>query len=209
MTQIEDAMHHIAKLPGANVDWGFGQDRNVLRKQYEFRIGEEISDLYIEGKLESYQDFLSDLKTWTYPHKIPEDYLDFLDLYGGLLIEKTEYTLMVNGFGPMCYEWYLPLIPEESSTEPSRDGLLQIGRLEFTDFRQDSQSVLFFIDLAGQFQQNSILGIGSWREENLSITQIITNPPAYSSAWKILANSFTEWIELVKETQGTFGYVKT
>lgn len=206
MRQIVEAVRQIAGLPGANIDRGFGQGRDAVRQQLELLMEGNVSDLVLDGQFEDHQDHLKELQAWVLPYRIPDDYLYFIDLYGGMLIETMAFTLMVFGLGPMCYEWYMPLIPEETATEPSQDGLLHIGRLEFNNPGQDFPAVLFFIDLAGIFQRDSILGMDTRGTGDLSVAQVIAERSKYSSQWKILANSFAEWLELVVQTQGALGY---
>jgi hypothetical protein len=206
MQQVEEAMYRIARLPGANVDRGFGRGRDAVRQQLELLMEEEVSDLLLDGQFEDHQDHLKELQAWVLPYRIPDDYLYFIDLYGGLRIKTAEHIFVVNGFGPMCHEWYLPLIPEESPSEPGQNGLLYIGRVEFNNPEQGFPAVLFFIDLAGIFQQDSILGMETRGTGDLSVAQVIAERSKYSSQWKVLANSFAEWLELVVQTQGTLGY---
>lgn len=206
MIQIEGMLQYIATLPGAKVDRGFGQGQEVVRKQYELLLGEEISDLYLEGKFVNYHDTMSDIRTWVLPYTLPEDYEFFLEFCGGFVIKRQEYTLVMDGNGPMCEEWYSYLRGDGFATEPSQDGMMQIGQLQFRDSLRDWSTILFFLDFAGRFQKNSIIGVGPWADENIDIHHIIVDPASYESKWKILAKSFTDWLDLIVETQGSVGY---
>jgi hypothetical protein len=206
MEQIRDILHRIGALPGAQVDYGFGKDREAVRQQFEELYGEHFSDLSLDAQFVDHQETLNDFYAWILPYQLPNDYRAFVDYYGGFLIETAGHTLMVNGFGPMCYEWYEPLVPEESATDPSQDGLLGIGWLEYDDGRGRIAHILLCLDLAGRFQRASVVGIRTDDVGAPSISQIGTDPARYRSEWKILAKSFTEWLALVEQTQGQLGY---
>jgi hypothetical protein len=162
MDSVVHAVNMVMSLTGTQVDRGFAQGYEVVREQFELRIGEPLSDLYIDGKYLDYHDTLTELQTWIQPYQFPDDYLFFLQFYGGFVIESESYVLSAHGVGPMCEEWYSYLHGDESATEPKRDGLLHIGHLEFNDPARDYPTILFFIDLKGQFERGNIIGIGPW-----------------------------------------------
>jgi hypothetical protein len=209
MEQLANILHRIAALPGANVDYGFGQDREAVRRQFELLYDETFSDLSLNGAFTDHQETMDAFYAWIRPELLPDAYRAFIEHYGGFRIQTTNSILVVRGFGPMCYEWYEPIVLEESATEPSQDGLLDIGRLHFEDHHGNMSTIVLGLDLLGSFKQASVLGIGSRHPGKPSIYQISANPSLYHSEWNILANSFLDWLALVEQTSGRLGYLET
>ena len=206
MDAVIHAVNRIGHLSGAQVDRGFGQGYEVIREQFELLVGEPLSDLYIDGKYIDYHDTLTELQAWIQPYQFPDDYFFFLQFYGGLAVERDTYTLVADGIGPMCEEWYSYLCGDGRATDPNHDGLLQIGRLEFNDAARDYPEILFFLDFAGVFERGSIIGIGPWRDGDPDIAEIIGHPQQCRHIWKILAKSFTAWLEMIASTEGRLAY---
>lgn len=201
MDTLGASIMRIEQLPGAQVDRGFGQDREVVRQQYMLRHNRSVSDPELESKMDMYPDFLHDLQTWLQPYQLPSEYRTFLDLYGGLLLQTTTSVLVVNGFGPMCQRWYEPVDPHETVTDPGRDGVLEIGHIQFSH-----TTVVFCIDLAGKFQRGSVVGVGPWSVGDPEIAAILANPADHATFIRVLAPSFTDWVAAIADTGGIVGY---
>jgi hypothetical protein len=209
MEHIPAILHRIAALPGAQVDFGFGQDREAVRHQYELLDGEAVSDLFLDARFDDHQEIMNDFYAWILPYHLPDEYRAFVGQFGGFLIQTADHTLMVKGFGPLCYEFYEPLVPEEAVTDPRQDGILDIGWLEYADGLGGFTHIVLCLDLAGAFQRASVFGIRTQSVDAPSIRQMSIDPTNYGSEWKILAKSCTEWLELIEQTHGHLGYLDT
>jgi hypothetical protein len=85
--------------------------------------------------------------------------------------------------------------------------LLKVGHLSFRRGKLKYYHVYCFHDLANNVQQNCVFGVGPFSFENISPETIIEDLQHYKNEWKIMANSFSEWLELVAKSKGAFGYV--
>ena len=154
------------------------------------------------------------------PYQLPDDYLFFLEYYGGLTIESTTGVVFsAFGVGPEGESPYGNVVSYNLTRRELDFGRLYIGSWEGLACLTEEQSRLveeskkageynpfddkypdhywfreFHLDLAGIVQEHSIIG----PKENTQSAQ---------STWLKVANSFTEWVEQAAETEGTFGCV--
>jgi len=67
---------------------------------------------------------------------------------------------------------------------------------------------LYCLDLANVIQSNAIIGIKSDVTENFNdYSEVINNLDKYQGIWKVVANSFTEWLELMAQNENAFGFL--
>lgn len=203
---VRKAVEHIQRIPGAYVDCSFRQGRDKVLKQLNERSGRDEKDL-LDASIRDIQNTIVELIQEAAPYHIPDDYIFFLEFYGGLAIDKDNYRFSVFGVGPMVEEWYASVVSDVAFSEPGKSGVLSLGRMSFRTGEYQFQYVTFFLDLAGILQENCVIGIGPWGKEELTSFTIIKDIHAYPGMWRKIANSFTEWLEQTSETQGSFNYI--
>jgi hypothetical protein len=206
MNAIEDIVERIRRLPEAYVDRSFGQGRDAFLRQLEQRTGrDEVAsvDLYIEGS----RNTITGLVQKIAPYHIPDDYIFFLEYYGGLFIKGDHYSLSVLGTGPMVEEWYSSVNSDDALHEVRQYGFLTLGSLGFGEHpNYRFQEVTFFLDVAGNVQKHCVIGVGPWGQETPTPVDILKDIHAHPDQWRKATDSFTEWLEQAAETNGAFGY---
>jgi hypothetical protein len=161
----------------------------------------EMSD--VDADITEVQEALTTLHAWVAPHRLPDDYVFFLEFYGGLSIKIPRYHyLFVFGLGPMADEWYDFIMGDDALCE---NGFLLVGTLAFKGERLD-QYVHFFLDLSGIIHQYCVIGMESPKPTGASLVPILQNPHAHPGRWAKHGDSFTEWLERLAATKGAFGY---
>jgi hypothetical protein len=168
-------------------------------------MGEDASrsvDIFIENS----QNAIPELTQTAAPHSIPEDYIFFLEFYGGLAIESDDCYFSLLGIGPMVEDWYAAVDSDEAFPEPGKYGFLSLGSLSFREGKHKFQHVDFFLDLAGVVQEYCVIGVGPWGEGEPNSFTIIKDLRAYPQKWQKIADTFTEWLDKAAETQGVFVY---
>jgi hypothetical protein len=114
-----------------------------------------------------------------------------------------QYYLFVFGVGPMADDWYSFIMDDDAIYE---NGLLLISTLALRDTRPDNY-VHFFFDLAGIIHPYGVIGVGSDKPKGEHLIPILDNLHTHPDRWTKHASSFTEWLERLVETIGSFGYV--
>lgn len=205
--KMKEIVERIRLLPEAYVDCGLRQGRDMIQKQLNERAGEEEKVEFVDAFIEDIQNTIASLIQRAKPYDIPDDYISFLEYYGGLFLWNDKYTLSLFGTGPMVEEWYSSVVSDEALQEVGQYGFLTIGSLNFREqHKYKFQYVTFFLDLAGHVQKHCVIGIGPWGAETLTPLDILKDIHAYPGTWQKVANSFTEWLELAAETEGAFIY---
>ncbi|MBI1881258.1 MAG: hypothetical protein HYR94_24015 [Chloroflexi bacterium] len=202
---IKEIVDRIKLLPESFVDVSYRQGRDKVLKQLNKRTGENESawvDVFIEDSQNTIQKLIQKVT----PYIIPDDYIYFLEFYGGLAIESNDYYFSLLGIGPMVEEWYTGIESDDAFPEPEKYGFLSLGSLDFRKGKYKFQHVNFFLDLAGVVQKHCVIGVGPWGEDDPNSFKIIKDIHAYPHRWQRVANSFTEWLELAAETRGIFVY---
>ncbi len=111
-----------------------------------------------------------------------------------LAIDYKDGTPFPNvfGIGPAVDGWYADVVAcnEDSSDETIEQ--LYIGVWDNHVEGKKPDRIRFYLDLADDVQRHGIL------------------VPDRDSlhGWRVVANSFTEWLEQIAATGGTFGYIK-
>ena len=204
---LTEVVKRIEQFPGALVDCSFGQGRDAFLKQLEARTGrnEKYSvDMYIEDCRDTIAELIERVATY----EIPDDYISFLELYGGFLLDFDDYHLSTLGIGPMVENWYSSIDSDDALSEINQYGFIHVGGLSFGKYPEEKiQVVTFLQDLAGTIEKHCVIGIGPWRVDTLTPIDISKDIHAYPDYWRKVANSFTEWLVQVAETQGRFGYL--
>jgi hypothetical protein len=200
------AVERLAMSPEASIDSGFRQGRDAVLRQLESRSGRDESalvDVYIAGM----QDDIANLRQRALPFEVPADYVDFLEIYAGLIIDNDEFRLEVFGIGPRVEEWYGFIDSDEATAEPGKDGFLPVAALSSRGLlRHRSKRVEFYLDLAGVIQKQSVIGVGPWEGRDLPPETVLKDLAAHPTLWSKIADSFTEWLERVGVTRGAFNY---
>jgi len=194
-------------------------------------VDEAEVDLQINGARRD----LRELTGKVAPYTLPLDYIFFQEYYGGLAVQTGSFRFEIYGCGPMTNDWYSdwvcdnwgeyidPLLPGprgliigylrldaplplEKRRAPS--GTNQPAATPFDEpWSPDIEShwIEFRLDLAGMVQPHSILGLGPNEREQPHPLSLGDDD---KRAWRIIAPSFTAWIELATETNIQFGYTK-
>lgn len=139
------------------------------------------------------------------PHHLPDDYVFFIEWYGGLSIDDPHsHYFQIAGLGPMTDDWYSDVLSSDGGLY--ENGLLLIGTLTFT--REGIlQFVKFFLDVAGTIKQYCVIAAGPLKPPYPNVVPILQSPQNHPTQWTKLADSFTGWLEQAAETRGTFGYI--
>lgn len=217
--KIIEIVEQLRKLPTAYVDCGFLQGRDAVLKQFqqhdeENRNMDPNSIFYeidhnatVDQFISSMQDAIKELVKRAAPREIPNDYLSFLEYYGGLMIDGANYNFSMYGMGPRVEEWYGYLnTTDHVLMEVAKLGWLSLGDLVFrAGHKYDYLRVAFFLDLAGTIHKDNVIGVGPW-DGNESAELMLSDLQAHVGKWKKVANSFIEWMELAVRTNGEFGY---
>lgn len=204
MDYIVEVTQQIERIPGARVDHNYLQGHDAVYSQLYNRSEGKIKSLAeVDEFILDSQQALTDIRNFVFPRVLPDDYVFFLEFYGGLLIENVDYNLIVDGIGPMVEDWYGYPLDDDSLY---KNGLLSIALLNLKKART-GEHVYFMLDLAGILEQNCVIAITSWGQGKDDPLSIIGNLQAYPQRWAKLANSFIHWLELIAKTSGTLGYL--
>jgi hypothetical protein len=199
--------------PWIYIDTGFRQGKEVVLKQIRQNLDQE--DRYpidreatIEQMLFAMQSSINDLIQHAVPYELPEDYLFFLEHYGGLAIDGVDCNFSIYGIGPMAETWYGYTNSEDNVLiESGKLGWQSIGQTVFqTSHTHRYQRTLFYLDLSDAVQKNSVIGIGPWNGVDPQEHSILNNIRDYQKMWRIIAPSFTDWLGQAIETRGDFMY---
>ncbi len=211
--KINDIVERLRPLPGTYIDCGFRQGRDAVLKQFRQQLDQDAQ--YNVDRSATIDRFLSEMRNdivelvkRAAPYELPEDYIYFLEYYGGLAIDGANCNFSVFGIGPMVETWYGYInTADHVLMESGKLGWQSLGRLVFRKgHKYDFQRVLFYVDLIGAVQKNSVIGVGPWDGVEPQELTILSDIHAHPDLWRKLANSFTEWLEQASETQGSFVY---
>lgn len=207
---VIDVVERLRLFPWAYIDCGFRQGGDAVLKQFQQQYEhyrEDKSDT-VDKFISTMQNAIADVVKRAAPYDVPEDYITFLEYYGGLEIDGINCNFSIFGVGPMVETWYGYVnTADHVLMESGQLGWLSLGRLVFrTGHKYDYQRVLFYLDLAGIVQKYSVIGVGPWGGAEPQELSILSDIHAYSGMWRKVANSFTEWLEQAAETRGIFVY---
>lgn len=216
---IVDIVERIRLLPDARVDRNYRQGRDTVFEQL-LQIPGNLDQATVERFIARSQKRIAQLTKLISPNELPADYHFFLEYYGGLTIEPKVGSPQLNvfGIGPATEAWYGDVV--EYHLRSARSGIEQLyialwsSRLRFSEQTQDILEIIstskdaladnkprppyrwieFFLDITGTVQKYSVLAAKPERNKE------------DQRQWKKVANSFTEWLDLVATSRGTFGY---
>jgi hypothetical protein len=203
---IETEIELLEEIPGIQIDCNIGQGRERILAYYASSYTVEDAEDLTDNFTARINEIFNELKRWIAPHELPGDYYSFLKNYGGLLIETEHIMLMLLGIGPRTEDLYGFLMGDEAYSIPKEDGFLTIGLLQ--THRDDLSQLTWFtylLDLAGHVHKGAVLETFDSNEENLGIRKIVNNRVQHQKCWKVVAKSFTEFLHLVAETEGSLG----
>lgn len=204
LIQIKEIVEHrLSSI--ALVDCGYLQGRDAVLKQLNAR-SHQSEDTKVDLFIKNAQNSIEKIIQISRPHNLPEDYLFFLKYYGGLIIENDNLYFQILGVGPMVEEWYSSVDSEITVSNPGESGLISIGSLSFRSGKYKYLRVDFLLDLIGHHQKYGIIGIGPWGKEDSTFNDVISDFPASSNMWSVVADSFIMWLDIAAQTQGFFSY---
>lgn len=208
---ITNIVEDSRKFSWVHFDCGLHQGRESILTHLQVHLDDYKEDEYssVDLWISWMRDALMELTIHVDPYQIPKDYKDFLEYYGGAAIDGINCNFSVLGLGPMTENWYGNVNADNPDLwSLDKTGWLKIGRLVFQrNHKYFGQRVLFYLDLPGIVQQNSVIAIGPWNGATPNELEVLKNINAYSSLWKKSANSFSEWLMNAVETRGIFSYI--
>lgn len=188
-------------------DRGVLQGRRAILEQLEKRSGqneEAMADTFIASARKA----VADLVSKSSPYMVPKEYLYFLGYYGGLCISRDSHYFQILGIGPMVEEWYAAIDSDAAILQPGESGWLAVGSLSFGEGKFRFQHVDFLLDLAGVVHKGCVVGVGPWGKDDPTPIDVVGDLFSHADKWKIVANSFREWLEQAAETNGLFTYTE-
>lgn len=203
MQSLKAIVEQIERLPDSGVDSNFRQGHAAVLQQLDYQVDE----VFLESAMQEVQEDLLTLKQKAIPHSLPEDYLFFLEFYGGLYIAGNNTYFSTYGIGPRSEEWYSAIISPDAMPEAIQYGFITVGVLTFHGGKYIGQKAKFFLDIAGDIQKHCVIGIGPFKPQEQDLFTVIKNISAYPTTWHKIADSFTHWLEQAAETAGTFDYL--
>jgi hypothetical protein len=205
-TGLVSVIKQLEESADVQLDVGYRQDRAKVRMQLKRRSGRS-EEKRVDRAIESMKQHVADVSNGIQPHRLPTDYLDFLEWYGGLALfgPDESYYLSINGVGPMVLEWYTDLLGEDKVERQGMRTYLPIGRLSFRT-GPPGMAVKFYIAFEQGIDALSIIGVGPTDDEPPKGLLLPEDDVARSNKVKTLAGSFTEWLVQTSQTNGLFGY---
>jgi hypothetical protein len=207
MDTITPIVDRLARVEGSLIDCSVGQGLAMMCQHRSMQTGLHIDLSEIEAQATNIQDFLTQIRLWVEPYALPADYLQFIELYGGMKLNYIHWRIALFGIGPMVDEWYEFLMSDSAIMIPAEDGFLHIGSLVFTQPRDGYYPrVHFVLDLAGKIQRGSVIALEPRTIDQLSARVIVADPAAYPAYWQISAPTFAAWLQRILDTHGMLGF---
>jgi hypothetical protein len=204
--QVIQVVERIRLLSEAFVDSSIRQGRDTILEQLRERGG-PTADKIVDAFIAEISDTIATVVGKAKPYEIPDDYIFFLEFYGGLAIDRDDYYFSVFGVGPWVEHWYSSIVSDAVLQEPGEYGFLSLGSTNIRKGEHRLQRVHFVLDLAGTVQEYCVIGVGPWGLGTPDPETVLQDLQGHSEMWRKLANSFTEWLEQAVDTEGSFGYV--
>jgi hypothetical protein len=207
-SQIEKVIEQIRFLPNSQVDCGIEQGQNQFFTQLSKHVTTpELLELPFELYVMETNKSLARIENLISPYSLPVDYLSFLKRYGGITISSNDSYFASLGFGPMAEDWYPYLMGKAGHYE---NGFLKIGTLRIRNFIENNfMYVSFFLDIGGGIQRHCVIQVSMWKLKNLNLQETFRDLQSCSFCWSIVANSFTEWLQIAANTKGRFENFQT
>jgi hypothetical protein len=144
-----------------------------------------------------------------HPFEIPSAYLEFLEWFGGLAIHANGTRFATFGVGPQTYDWYDHIGDEHWFREPGEFGFLSLAWLLYRINPHDRFLLVdFFLDLAGNVSKYCVIAVGPWHDVAYRKSfEVVKDLKAKPGSWKVVANTFLEFLQITWETEGSFGFI--
>lgn len=204
---IVKVVEKIRLLPGGFIDVNFGQGRNAVLRQLNERTGEN-EEPTVDAFIQSCRDAIATLIQRAQPYEIPQDYILFLELYGGLSIHSRDHYFSLLGIGPMVEDRYGAIVSDDALSDPGKHGFISLGSLNFRTGKYKYQYVTFYLDIGGIITRNCVIGVGPWGQGTITSVDVLDDIHSHPEMWRQIADSFTGWLDKVAETGGAFGYIE-
>lgn len=206
--QIDKVIEQIRFLPNARVDCGTEQGQNQFFAQLSKHVTTpELLELPFELYVMEANKSLARIENLISPYSLPADYLSFLNRHGGITISSKDSYFASLGFGPMAEEWYPYLMGKAGHYE---NGFLKIGTLRIRNSIENNfMYVSFFLDISSRIQPYCVIQVSMWKLRNLNLQDVFRDLQSCSFCWSIVANSFTEWLQIAAITKGRFGHLQS
>lgn len=130
----------------------------------------------------------------------------FLEYYGGLTVYRSAYSFSVLGTGPMVEANYGSIRGDDALMEFEEYGVVSVGSLGLKQGEYRLHYAEFYLDLIGRVQQGCIIGVGPWGIETVTPREVLSDLPAHAVMWRVVSNSFVDWLGQVADTHGALGY---
>jgi hypothetical protein len=204
--QIEEAIEQIRLLPNVQVDCGTEQGQDHFFVQLSNHVSTPgMLELPFDWYVTEADKCLTQIEKLIKPYSLPADYLSFLKLYGGITISNEDSSFTSLGLGTMAEEWYPYLAGKVGYYE---NGFLKIGILRFRNpIEYGFMYVSFFLDIGNRIQRHRVIGVSMWKLGELSLHDVFREPQSCSFCWSVIADSFTEWLQISATSKGRFGYL--
>lgn len=207
VSTLNIVLQQLAVRPDTFVDRSFGQGVAAFAAQMERREGFTRTVFDVAAEMNHYRFAVAEIEQWVLPRKLPADYYTFLESYGGLLLKRPTYNLMVDGMGPMVEEWYSSIRGDPEIELPGREGWLHIahlsGKVQYGDIYP---SVSILLNLETHVDGPMVIGIGPRNPTMPAMAEIYRSLDRHPDWWRVLGTSFTDWIASVVQTDGLLGY---
>jgi hypothetical protein len=209
-SRLSSVVGALGNLQGANIDLGPGQSDAALRKRsimervhrgLDAQGGEDIVTWRIRVTA-----LIEELVQSAQPHRLPDDFLEFQMAYGGLSIGRGEELLLnVYGFGWDTMNSHGALQDPEllGVVDLARIPYLPIGFLFMADLdQQNRRRYAFLFALEGSVDGGRVFAVRDRRQGHA--IELLEEAGGLPSQAKPLAETFTDWLELAVESNGTF-----
>jgi hypothetical protein len=216
--RVAEVISQIQQLPNTYVGCGFRQGRRAVLQHFLHMLG-PTNPAVVERQIARARRRLARLTKLVAPHSLPDDYRFFLEHYAKLTFGPSRDSLYFSifGVGPTITGGDGDVVEYQADANPAGINHVYIAlwsaRVGANGQTNDPLGIVsqkstvvsdekpipinwvrFYLDLAGTIQEYSVVV-----PEDLS--QALHKP-----GWRKIAPSFTDWLESVAVTGGTFGY---
>lgn len=244
MKGLIQAVEQLRNLSNAHVDIdvNFRQDKELFRAQLHRRLRDIypnhlVTDDDIEQSVFYTREGIEELKAKISPYNLPEDYIFFIEYYGGIAVTNETLRFEIYGHGPMVNELYGDWVCDnwgerEDPLLPGPRGLI-IGYLRLDTLlpentkrnKEQKEAGLYENPFEAPWHPKVE---SEWVELRFDLagkvrpnciiglgptTSTIEHPLSLENKdlrnWKVIANSLTELIEIASRTGCYLDYKST
>jgi hypothetical protein len=164
----------------------------------------------VEAWRSSVAQFFRSIQADAAPYSFPSDYDEFQSIYGGLcLLDEDKAIVRVLGCGLYAMEFYEPIHSPMAHGEVdlSKVPLLPIAEVALRSPNATHEgNFVFVMSLGGPHELGAIFAVPFKTHGIGPALQAAGDLPVNA---KLVAASFTEWLELLVDTGGRFNLNKT